>query len=89
MKLTREDIIKFYYLKAYYNPTSPNIGVIGNEKEFKHRMKPIIKRLKTIKGTKFYQFNNKLTTIIGDIETTYIKIETVDDLVGKDFRKYM
>ena len=88
MKLTQNDLIIFYDLLQHYNITSPNIAVIGNEKEFKKKMKAILKANKDYDS--IYQSKTKpLKYIIikNDIEQTYINIQTTDDLKDIYFRK--
>lgn len=90
MKLTQNDLIIFYDLLHHYNITSPNIAIIGNEKEFKKKMKAIIKANKDYDV--LYQTKTKplkCTIIKNDIEKTYIHIEQTDDMKELYFRKFI
>lgn len=89
MKLNKEDIIKYWELKEHYNQASPNIGIIGDNKYFKRKVKSIIKK---IKHYDFIYANKELTryTIINNgIETTYIQLENLEDLKDIYFKKYI
>ena len=88
MVLNENDLIKFYELRNRQIDTSPNIGVIGDTKTFKLKIK---KALKNMEYDYIYTRNNgnTITVFTGGIETTYIHIETLRDLVGRNFRKYM
>ena len=89
MKLERSDIEKFYYLHTRFNELSSNIGVVANQKEFDKKMKPIIHRIKHIKGAKCYKTSNTLVTFIGNEETTFVRIQDTNDLIGRTFRRFM
>ena len=89
MKLNKDDLIKHLALSEHTKLESPNIGIIGDDKYFKRKMKSILRR------TKHYDFmyaNKELTryTLINNnIETTYIKIENLSDLENTYFRRYL
>ena len=89
MELNKNDLIKYWELKSHQKETSSNIGIIGDKKYFKKKMKVI---LKAIKHYDFMFANKELTkyTMINNgIETTYIQIEKLDDLGNTYFKKYM
>ena len=89
--LTKSDIINFYKLHLRYDPSSPNIGVVGSHKRFIELVKEIQKIYKN-KPNAFIKLNSnrtKLTVLYNDIETSYIYIENDDSLSGNRFRKYM
>ena len=89
MKLDKEDIIKYWELKEHQNDISSNIGIIGDKKYFKKKVKAILKKLKHYD---FMYANKELTrfTIINNrIETTYIQLENLEDLKDMYFKKYL
>lgn len=88
-----EDIIKFYELSTRISQVSPNIGIIGDTRQFNLKVEEIltsegIKKRKP-EGVYVYRGINRLTIITGDVETTYIQIETLQDLHGRYFRKFI
>lgn len=90
MKLTKQDLINFYDLLNHYNITSPNIAIIGTEKEFKQKMKAILKSKKDYDILTYSEETiPKYTIIKNGIEQTYIHIEKTDDMKGLYFKKFM
>lgn len=93
MKLSKDDLVKFYELNHRLSENSPNVGIIGDRKTFRRKIKEILK----VSGISNRRTNsvfvsdggNRLTIIINDIEVTYIQIETLQDLRGRYFRKYI
>lgn len=89
MEFTERDLIIFYELHNRINLKSRNIGVLGDSKKFKRIIKDIYKQHKE-KGMQVLSVkDDKYIFIINDIEYSYIKIETLQDLRGRYFRKYI
>ena len=90
MKLNKTDVATFYILKAHYDLASSNIGVIDNMENFKKRMKSLKNHWKD-KKPEIYVRNNgrKYTVIFGNIERTYILLESEEDLNGLYFRVFI
>jgi len=90
MRLTKQDLINFYDLINHYNKSSPNVAVVGTEKEFKKKMKAILKSIKKYDCIIFSNtFRPKYTIFINNIEYSYIHIEKTDDMKGLYFRKFI
>ena len=90
LKLKKEDISTFYILKSHYDITSTNIGVIDNIDNFKKRMKVLCKHWKEEKPDIYIRNNGrKYTILFGNIERTYILLETIEDLTGLYFRQFI
>lgn len=91
MKLSKEDIIKFYELLSRYDLTSPNIAVVGDKRKFNRQMKEVYKKFKNKPNCKIIINENKTKYIIllGDIEITYIHIQQFSDMIGLKFRKFI
>lgn len=91
--LYEEDIIKFYELSSRISPISPNIGIIGDKKHFNLRVEEILTssglKKRKAEGVTVYRSIGRLTIIVGDIETTYIQVETLQDLRGRYFKKFI
>ena len=93
MNLCQDDLIKFYELKNHYSEISPNIGIIDSKDRFEIRVKEILKDMKhngvSYDSLRVSKDGQQVTIFIGGIETTYIHIETLQDLQGRYFRYYM
>lgn len=87
---THEDLIKFYLLNTHYNIASNNIGVIDKEK-FNKLFKMIKRENKNNINVRIMlnETKTKFTIMENGMETTYIYIETPQDLRGLYFRKYI
>lgn len=93
--LNERDVKVFYELNSRLNPISRNIGVIGDDKKFKHKISLLNKKYKS-SSKKAYN-NIKIISnntdvyrvIIQDLEYSYIKISSVNDLIGRTFRKFI
>lgn len=88
MKLYKDDLIKYRELKKHENPASRNIGIFADRKDFKHLVKETLKSIKfdTLIVNKD---ETKYTVIIDDVEICYIRIDTLEDLQGLYFNKYI
>ena len=87
---SHDDLVKFYILYTHYNIVSNNIGVI--EKDKFNRLFRMIKRENKNNSNVRIMLNEtktKFTVIENGLETTYIYIETPQDLRGRYFRKYI
>ena len=88
MKLYKDDLIKFHELLKHYNETSPNIAVIGDKKTFKKLVKEVLSRL-NFDVLVVNRAETKYTILIDDIEISYVHVETLEDLEGLYFSKYV
>ena len=86
--LYRQDIVKFYELYSRISEGSPNIGVVGDFKSFNMKMQEVIKKYKYSHMYK-RKDGHIITIFVGDNETTFVHIESLQDLYGWQFRKYM
>ena len=88
MELSKNDLIKFYELRKHQDDLSPNVGIVGSRKEFNLKVKEI---LETTDHDLVHITNDgqQISIFNGDIEVCYINIQSLDDLQGKYFRKYM
>lgn len=89
MYITENDIRMFYQLLHHYNTASPNIAVVGDNKKFNRIVQEMINLYKdtnarVIKGIKTLRI---LTS--EDIEISYIQVESVQDLTGLYFKKFI
>lgn len=93
MRIIKNDIILFYELHNRLNEVSPNIGIIGTEREFKIRIREILRDLKKNKicyESMLTRNNGRQVTIFIDgREYTYINIDCMNDLQGRYFCKYI
>lgn len=89
INFNKEDAIKFYALNIRYNPTSLNIGILGDEKYFKKRIKEIMKCFdKTFKLI----YKDRCLIVINpntEQEIKYICITEPKDMMGLYFRKFI
>lgn len=87
---THEDLVKFYLLYSHYDIASNNIAVIDRDK-FNRIFRLIKKECKNKVNTRLIlnETKTKFTIIENELETTYVYIETPQDLRGRFFRKYI
>ena len=91
MEITENDIRMFYTLLSRYDKASPNIGIVGSYKKCNRQLEDILELCKReklpIKINKEAGIYRILTN--EGLETTYIRIKTIDDLKGRTFRKFI
>ena len=88
MRLYKDDLIKFHELLEHYNKISPNIAVIGDKKTFKKVVKEVLQRL-NFNVLVVNKAETKYTILIDDIEISYVHVETLEDLEGLYFSRYV
>lgn len=88
MNLLKDDLIKYYELRNHQSDISPNIAVVCPTKEFTNKMAQLLKNIK-YDIVRISEDKKEVRIFIGDIETTYINIQTIDDLHGRYFKKYL
>ena len=93
MIIVKDDIIKFYELQSRLSEISPNIGIVTTEREFKIRVKEILADLKkhNVRCDSLISRDDgrQVTIFIENRELTYICIESMQDLQGRHFCKYI
>lgn len=87
---THDDLVKFYMFHIHYNIASNNIGVIDKDK-FNRLFRMIKRENKNNFNVRIIlnEDKTKFTILENDMETSYIYIETPQDLRGNYFRKYI
>ena len=90
--LNEADIMKFYELYRHLDIKSPNIGIVGDTYKFRRYTNDFIKKYK--KRNKDIKIicsreGKQCTILIDDIEISFMKISTYQDLTGYKFRKYL
>lgn len=89
MYITEYDIRMFYELHSRYNTASPNIAVVGDGHKFEKIVKEVLKTCKS-KSIRVIKGLNTLRIITADdIEICYIRVETLNDLQGRYFKKFI
>ena len=83
------DPVKFYLLHNHFDAAAPNIGILGDYDKFKEITQAYIQDAD--KNAVIIKSKDKpIVRIIDDtIETSYVFIQTSEDLIGKKFRKYL
>lgn len=87
-----KDAIKFYALLNHYDPSAPNIAVLGNRKKYKNLINYYMKEFSERKGGVRLKINpKKMIFMAKDMEVTVLFIEHYSDLYNSKlmFRKYL
>jgi len=88
-KITENDVRIFYELHSRFDLKSPYIAVIGNKERFERYTKEILKQFEG-KRVRVLKSLDKLRILTHDgIETSFMRVETLEDLRGMYFRKFV
>lgn len=89
MVLNKDDIEKFYTLKAHYDELSNVTGVIGDNKKLKDYVKKEYRSLRNSKSRLMMSDNGReYYIVLEDMDYIYKQIDSTDDLNGT-YRRYV
>ena len=89
--ISKNNIRIFYELYKHFDICSRNVGIVGSKKTFLKYIRNIRNTYNKFSSRMLIDSNGSLryTIFVDDIEYTYIQINSVDDLEGKFFHKYI